>query len=130
MEHFTFLVKVELNNRQVTVDVVIQDNKNDLLGIYESVKYSDWDFERRPNRDELIEEFKKDFANALEVAIDDDDDTVVFGFGNVDTYQNDFMSFSYEINDDIVNAKFNQKWSEDKWSTSKVICTKHTHIKL
>lgn len=67
-EEYTFLVKVELNNRQVTVDVVIQDNKN-VLGIYESVKY---------------------------------------------TYQDDFMSFSYEINDDIVNAKFNQKWSEDK----------------
>jgi len=85
---------LDLEDKQVDVEIKVKDFE-EVLRIYESVKYDDTDYENRP--DNLTDELTNDLGLYLEEALQDDDDTIVFGYVNRDTNEDDNIEFNFNV---------------------------------
>ena len=85
---------LDLVDKQVDVEIKVKDFE-EVLRIYESVKYDDTDYENRP--DNLTDELTKDLGLYLEEALQDDDETIVFGYVNRDTNEDDNIEFNFNV---------------------------------
>src|SRR5690625_7870328 len=77
---------LDLEDKQVDVEIKVKDFE-EVLRIYESVKYDDTDYENRP--DNLTDELTNDLGLYLEEALQDDDETIVFGYVKRDTHEDE-----------------------------------------
>jgi len=85
---------LDLEDKQVDVEIKVKDFE-EVLRIYESVKYDDTDYENRP--DNLTDELTKDLGLYLEETLQDDDETIVFGYVNRDTNEDENIEFNYNV---------------------------------
>ena len=85
---------LDLEDKQEDVEIKVKDFE-EVLRIYESVKYDDTDYENRPS--DLTDELTNDLGLYLEEALQDEDDTIVFGYVNRDTNEDENIEFNYNV---------------------------------
>ena len=107
---------LEYKDEQVNVEFTIKGFE-DVIRRYESIKYSDVDFELRPSRETLKEEFAEDLGNELEETLDNEYDEITVGYVNNDSNTSEFMKFDFKIEEEtktdiIVKVKYLESFIE------------------
>ena len=108
---------MDYKDGQVDVAFHLKDFES-VLSLYEQIKYSNVDLGQRPERKVIVEKLVDDLGETLEEALEDNYDTLVIGYTDIDTFKNNFISFNYEVvksdgSDIVVKIRLKDEWSED-----------------
>ena len=108
---------MDYKDGQADVTFHLKDFEN-VLSRYEHIKYVNVDLGQRPERKVMVEKLVDDLGKTLEEALEDNYDTLVIGYTDIDTFKNNFISFNYEVvksdgSDIVVEIRLKDEWSED-----------------